>query len=147
VFHELASLYSKCIEGERLVEFFLAGRIVPEVLMDDSYYITLRSNNFKTVPGGRRAKSEAMYGAGGLCEKPIPRFFVIRQVLLLCTSNRDGIVLLVGRVKQCDSCFSREPEEIQYQFSVCFNLFWLGRASGSRVRLRWRGSVLRRHCG
>ena len=123
MFHELASLYSKCIEGERLVEFCLARRIVSEVLMDDRYYVALRCNNFKTVPRWRGAKSEAMYGAGGLSEKPIPRFFVIRQVMQLCESNHDGIVLLVSGIEQCDLGFSREAEEIQYQFSVCFNLF------------------------
>jgi len=77
MFDQLPCPHAECVKGECLVEFALAGWIVPEALVNDRHDIAFGGDNFKSVSRWSRAESETLYGACGLREECLLRLCVV----------------------------------------------------------------------
>ena len=95
MFNQFSAPHSKCVEGERFIEFGLAGRIVSEAAVYDGNNVALGSHNLESVAGWSGAKSKTVNGAMSLFEERLLGFLVIGQLFLLSSSGNHGIVLFV----------------------------------------------------
>jgi len=120
VFHQFAVLDAEGIEGEGFVKLAgFGGRVLAEILVDDSDDVAFRGYNFEGVTrrgrwtGGGTATAATAAGECGL------EFLIVTDLVLFGAFLERRIVLFIGGIRQSETVCSR-AEELERDFLVGF---------------------------